>query len=162
MGKKTPTTRAIRVLRSAGADFTPHPYTYVHGGGARGAAETLGIDPHCTVKTLVMETPDKKPLLVLMHGSDTVSTRSLARVLGRKSVSPCSQATAERHTGYQTGGISPFGTRKPLPVVAQQSIFALERIWINGGRRGLLVSMSPTVITQILSPQVAEVRQARQ
>lgn len=161
MGKKVSTTRAIRVLRGAGADFTPHLYTYVHGGGAQGAAETLGIPPHSTVKTLVMEMPDKKPVLVLMHGSDTVSTRALARALGTKSVSPCAPATAERHTGYQTGGISPFGTRKKLPVVAQQSIFTLERIWINGGRRGLLVSMAPAVIIDILSPQVAEVRQAR-
>lgn len=157
--KKTPTTRAIHALKAAKIAYTPHPYTYVHGGGALGAAEALGLTPHQVVKTLVMQGPDKKPLLVLMHGGASVSTRGLARALGVRSVSPCEPRDAERHTGYQTGGISPFGTRKPLPVVAQETIAELPRLWINGGRRGLLVSMEPADLIRALSPKLAEIRQ---
>lgn len=159
MGKKTPSTRAIQHLKAAKIAFTAHPYSYEPGSGARGAAEALGVTPHQVVKTLVMQTPDKKPLLILMHGGVSVSTRALARALEQRSVSPCAPRDAERHTGYQTGGISPFGTRKPLPIVAQQTIADLPRLWINGGRRGLLVSMAPADLLDNLAPLLAEIRQ---
>lgn len=157
MAKKTPSTRAIHALKAAGVDYTPHPYTYTHGSGARGAAEALGVPLHSVVKTLVMQTDPRSPLLVLMHGDGGVSTRALARGLGVKSVQPCAPKDAERHTGYQTGGISPFGTRKRLPIVAQESIQSLPRLWINGGRRGLLVSMTPDTLLSLLSPTLLDV-----
>jgi Cys-tRNA(Pro) deacylase len=159
MGKKQPTTRAIHALRRAGVVHGLHPYPYTHNSGARGAASALGLHPRQVIKTLVMQTPDKKPLLVLMHGDEAVSTRALARALAVKSVAPCEPRDAERHTGYQTGGISPFGTRKKMPIVAQATIMALPELWINGGRRGLLVSMTPEMLSSALDPILAEIRQ---
>lgn len=147
-----PVTTAIRALRAAQADFEPCVYDYVEHGGTRHSAACLGVEEHATVKTIVMETDAKKPFIVLMHGDREISTKQMARVLGVKSVAPCSPETAHRHTGYLVGGTSPFGTRKPLPVYAEASIFELPQIYINGGRRGLLVKIAPAVLDQIVHP----------
>jgi len=147
-----PVTTAIRALRAANADFKPMPYDYVEHGGTRHAAECIGVDEHLTVKTIVMETDAKKPFIVLMHGDREISTKQMARVLGVKSVTPCAPETAARHTGYQVGGTSPFGTRKPLPVYAEESLFGLPELYINGGRRGLLVKISPAVLDRLCHP----------
>ncbi len=145
-------TPAIRALRAAKVDFEPLPYDYVEHGGTRHSAECLGVDEHITVKTIVMETDAKKPFIVLMHGDREISAKQMARVLGVKSVAPCSPDTASRHTGYTVGGTSPFGTRKPLPVYAESTIFDLPEICINGGRRGLLVKITPDVLDRVVHP----------
>ena len=138
-----PATQALRVLRAAGIAFEPLVYTYVEHGGTRHAAEALGLDEHQTVKTIVMETDRRQPLIVLMHGDREISTRQLARAIGARSVIPCEPATATRHTGYLVGGTSPFGTRKALPIYAEATLFDLPTLCINGGRRGLLVRLTP-------------------
>ncbi|MEL6343895.1 MAG: Cys-tRNA(Pro) deacylase [Myxococcota bacterium] len=158
--KKIPVTPAIRVLRAAGVDFAPCPYAYVPRGGAQASSAALGVDLHAVIKTLVMQTEDKAPLLVLMHGDRAVSTRALARALGVRSVTPCAPRDADRHTGYQTGGISPFGTRKTLPIYLQQTIADLPQIWINGGKRGLLVTLAPADLIAVLRPTPVAVTQA--
>ena len=145
-----PGTAAVRALRDAAVEFEPHLYAYVPHGGTAQSAQALGVDEHTVVKTLVMEDDARAPLLVLMHGDHEVSTKALARELGVKHVEPCTQATAERLTGYQVGGISPFGTRQAMPVYAQASIRSLDRLLINGGRRGFLVAIAPIVLEQIL------------
>ena len=147
-----PVTTAIRALRAAQAEFEPCVYDYVEHGGTRHSAACLGVEEHATVKTIVMETDAKKPFIVLMHGDREISTKQMARVLGVKSVAPCSPDTAARHTGYLVGGTSPFGTRKPLPVYAEASLFGLPHIYINGGRRGLLVKIAPDVLDRIVHP----------
>lgn len=131
-----PITCAVRVLREKKIVFEPLLYEYKEHGGTRRSAEELRVDEHSVIKTLVMENDSRQPLIVLMHGDLEVSTKELARALGVKSVSPCDPATAEKHTGYQVGGTSPFGTRKPLPVYAERTIFDLPKIIINGGKRG--------------------------
>lgn len=136
-------TPATEFLRRAGVDFTEHAYDYVQHGGALHSAEVLGWDAHAVVKTLVMQDQDAKPLLVLMHGDRKVSTKQLARQVGAKSVEPCVPEVANRHSGYLVGGTSPFATRRSMPVYVEQSILALERILINGGRRGYLVGIDP-------------------
>jgi Cys-tRNA(Pro) deacylase len=138
-----PMTTAIRALREKKIEFLPHLYTYEEHGGTKLSADALGVPEHEVVKTLVMETDEKKPLLVLMHGDREVSTKQLARLLGVKKVEPCDAPTAQRHTGYVFGGTSPFGTRQPLPVYVERSIFDLPRIFINGGKRGFLVEVDP-------------------
>jgi Cys-tRNA(Pro) deacylase len=145
-----PVTTAIRALRDKAIPFTPHVYPYVDRGGTRHAAECLGVSEHAMVKTLVMETDTLTPLIVLMHGDREVSTKALARVIGAKSVSPCAPDTAQRHTGYLVGGTSPFGTRKPLPIYVEESLLTLDRIYINGGRRGLLVELIPADLRKAL------------
>lgn len=152
MGKKLPVTRAIHALRAAGVEFTEHPYEYVDGGGTARFAELTGIDEHAVIKTLVMADDRGHGLLVLMHGDREVSTKALARALGVKSVAPVDPATAHRLTGYEVGGISPFGTRRPLPVCMEASIAALPRLYVNGGRRGLLVGLAPAGLVQVLAP----------
>ncbi len=139
-------TLATQWLRARGVEFSPHPYDYVERGGTAESARALGVDEHAVVKTLVMEDEAQRPLLVLMHGDRQVSTRELARQAGVKRIAPCAPATAQRHTGYQVGGTSPFGTRKDLPIYVERSILALERIYINGGRRGFLVPIAPSVL----------------
>ncbi len=141
-----PVTSAVRVLRERGIEFKPHLYKYQEHGGTRVGATELGLPEHILVKTLVMETDQRKPLIVLMHGDFEVSTRQMARILGVKAVSPCDERTATRLTGYQFGGTSPFGTRTVLPVYAEKSIFDLPRILINGGRRGFLVEIDPQAL----------------
>ena len=147
-----PVTTAVRALRAANAAFEPLVYDYVEHGGTRHSAACLGVEEHATVKTIVMETDAKKPFIVLMHGDREISTKQMARVLGVKSVAPCSPDTATRHTGYLVGGTSPFGTRKPLPVYAERTIFDQPFVYINGGRRGLLVRIAPEVIERLLRP----------
>lgn len=149
--EKMPVTAAIRVLRSAGAAYTEYPYDYEEKGGTAVSARELGVDEHSVVKTLVMEDDRKKPLIVLMHGDRQVSTKELARVIGAKSVTPCSPETANRHSGYVVGGISPFGTRHPMPIYMEGTILDLPKIYINGGRRGFLVGILPGDVARILS-----------
>ena len=144
-------TPATQFLKANGVIFTGHPYEYLEHGGALHSAEVLGLDPHNVVKTLIMQDQDAKPLVVLMHGNRTVSTKNLARQIGAKSVEPCKPEVANRHSGYLVGGTSPFGTRKQMPVYIEQSILALPRIAINGGRRGYLVQLDPQVCVQLLA-----------
>jgi Cys-tRNA(Pro) deacylase len=143
-------TPATAFLKKHGVAFTEHPYDYEHQGGTRVSSEKLGVGEHLVIKTLVMEDEDKKPLVVLMHGDREVSTKNLARELGKKRVEPCKPDVAERHSGYQVGGTSPFGLRKAMPVAVERSILALDRIYINGGRRGFLVALDPNVLTTTL------------
>jgi Cys-tRNA(Pro) deacylase len=146
-------TPATAVLRSNGGAFTEHVYDYVERGGAQHGAELLGLDPFAVVKTLVMQDDKGSPLVVLMHGNRTVSTRNLARQIGVKSVAPCAPEVANRHSGYLVGGTSPFGTRRKMPVYVERSILGLPRIWINGGRRGFLLGISPDVCVRLLDAQ---------
>lgn len=155
--EKAPVTPAVRQLRAAGVAFTDHLYQYEEKGGTAVSARELGVDEHSVVKTLVMEDEQRNPLIVLMHGDRQVSTRELARVLGVKTVQPCSPETANRHTGYMVGGTSPFGTRKPLPVYMEESILRLPRIYINGGKRGYLVGIEPGQVQTLLEARLVTV-----
>lgn len=155
--EKISSTAAIRSLRAAGIDFTPRPYTYEDRGGARVAARELEIEEHEAIKTIVMEDDRGNPLIVLMHGDKEISTKKLARLIGSKSVTPCDPHVANRHTGYMVGGTSPFGTKKKLPVYMEESILNLEKIFINAGRRGLLVEMSVQDLVRILEPRIVNV-----
>jgi Cys-tRNA(Pro) deacylase len=143
-------TLATQLLRKHGIAFGEHPYDYVEHGGTEQSARQLGVDEHIVIKTLVMEDESAKPLIILMHGDASVSTKNLARRIGAKSVAPCKPDVAQRHTGYMVGGTSPFGTKKPLPVYVEETVLALPLIYINGGRRGFLVSLMPLVLTQVL------------
>ncbi|MEJ7930738.1 aminoacyl-tRNA deacylase [Ramlibacter sp. AN1015] len=143
-------TPATAFLRAHGVAFTEHAYEWIEHGGAQHSAEVLGLDPHTVVKTLVMEDEAARPLIVLMHGDRTVSTKNLARQIDVKSVAPCRPEVASRHSGYQVGGTSPFGTRRSMPVYIEQTILALPRIAINGGRRGLLVGIDPQECVRLL------------
>ncbi len=139
-------TPATAWLKAHGVAFTEHSYEYLAHGGAQHSAQVLGLDPFTVVKTLVMQDQDAKPLLVLMHGNRQVSTKNLARQIGAKSVEPCRPEVANRHSGYLVGGTSPFGTRKAMPVYVEETVLALPRIVINGGRRGFLVGVDPQVL----------------
>lgn len=154
---KTPVTPAIRLLRREQVAFTAHLYPYEERGGATVSARELGVDEHCVIKTLIMEDEAKRPLIVLMHGDREVSTKELARALGVKSVAPCPPAVADRHSGYQVGGTSPFATRKPMPVCMEETILALPRIYLNGGKRGFLVAMAPAEAARLLRPTLVRV-----
>ncbi|MBC5767357.1 Cys-tRNA(Pro) deacylase [Ramlibacter albus] len=143
-------TPATAMLKAAGVAYTEHPYEYLEHGGAQHSAEVLGFDPFTVVKTLIMEDEKARPLVVLMHGNRTVSTKNLARQIGAKSVQPCKPEVANRHSGYLVGGTSPFGTRKQMPVYVEETILALPKIAINGGRRGYLVGIEPQVCVQLL------------
>jgi Cys-tRNA(Pro) deacylase len=145
-----PVTPAVRVLREKKIDFEAHLYAYEERGGTRRSAESLGVDEHAVVKTLVMETDARKPLIVLMHGDREVSTKQLARSIGARSVEPCKPEAAQKHTGYLVGGTSPFGTRAKMPVYVERTIFEQPRIYINGGKRGFLVSIDPKVLREAL------------
>ncbi len=147
-----PTTLATRALDAAKVDYTCHLFTYEEKGGTRHSSTQLGVDEHIVIKTLLFEDEDKKPLVVLMHGDCTVSTKELARQLGKKKIEPCSPEVAERHTGYQVGGTSPFGLRKPLPIHAEATMFEAPTIYINGGKRGFLVSRAPAELERVLAP----------
>jgi len=151
-----PATSAVRALRAAGVAFTPRFYAYVDRGGTRHSAEALDVPEHEVVKTLVMEarrTGTTAPLviLILMHGDREVSTRELARQIGAREIAPASAGNVEKHTGYVPGGVSPFGTRKALPVHVERSILDLTRVLVNGGRRGFLVEIAPEAFTRVLS-----------
>ena len=149
---KFSTTRAVRILREHGVEFTHHPYAFEARGGTEVSARELGVDEHAVIKTLIMEDDQKKPLIVLMHGDREVSTKSLARFLGVKTVAPCAPEVADRHSGYQVGGTSPFGTRRAMPVYAEGSIAELPYLYINGGRRGYLVGMPASEMLRVLKP----------
>ncbi|AXF00109.1 MULTISPECIES: Cys-tRNA(Pro) deacylase [Paraburkholderia] len=144
-------TPATQFLRRHKVEFGEHPYDYVDHGGTGESARQLGVDEHQVVKTLVMEDESAKPLIVLMHGDRTVSTKNLARQIGAKRVEPCKPEVASRHSGYMIGGTSPFGTKKAMPVYVESTILELDRIFINGGRRGFLVSIEPAVVTSLLA-----------
>lgn len=150
-------TPGIVFLRKHGVAHTEHFYEYVEHGGTAVSSATLGVPEHEVVKTLVMEDDHRKPLLVLMHGDRKVSTKELARQAGRKRIAPCRPQDAQRHSGYQLGGCSPFGLRKPLPIYMERSILELPRILINAGRRGYLVGIDPREILRTLSPTLVEV-----
>ena len=145
-----PITSAIRFLRDKKVDFVPHLHDYVEKGGTGESARQLGVDEHAVVKTLIFETNEKRPLIVLMHGDRQVSTKNLARHIGVKSVEPADPKRASNWTGYQFGGTSPFGTRTAMPVYVEASIFDLDKIYINGGKRGFLVEIDPGVLKTIL------------
>ncbi len=144
-------------MRLAGVRFSEHPYTYEERGGTRVSARELGVDEHTVVKTLVMQNDRREPLIVLMHGDMNVSARNLARSSGARSIEPCDPVVAQRHTGYQVGGTSPFGTRRLMPVYVQTTILDLPRIYNNGGRRGFLVGIEPQEITRVLKPTVVDI-----
>ena len=146
-------TPATQFLTQHKVGFGRHPYDYVDHGGTTESARQLGVDEHQVVKTLVMKDEQKKPLIILMHGDRKVSTKNLARQISRKHIEPCTPDEAHRHTGYLVGGTSPFGTRKTLPVYVEASVLELPLIYINGGRRGFLVSIEPTLLTGLLSAQ---------
>ena len=154
---KFPVTNAVRVLREHGVAFTHHPYAYEERGGTEVSARELGVDEHAVVKTLIMEDDAKRPLVVLMHGDREVSTKNLARHLGVKTVAPCAPAVADRHSGYQVGGTSPFGTRRRMPVYVQRTIADLPVVYVNGGRRGYLVGMAPADLVRVLSPELVDI-----
>ncbi len=143
-------TPATQMLKRAGVAFTEHVYDYVEHGGTSESSKQLGVDEHAVVKTLVMQDEKAEPLIVLMHGDRTVSLKELARQIPCKKVEPCKPEVAQRHSGYQVGGTSPFGVRKAMPVFVEATILELPKICINGGRRGYLVGLAPQVLTELL------------
>lgn len=155
--QEVPVTQAVRFLRGKKIAVRPRLYPYEEHGGTHHAAQMLQIPEHGIIKTLVMETESRQPFLVLQHGDCQVSTKRLARLLGVKRVGPCEEGAAQRYTGYQVGGISPFGTRRALPVYAEKSIFYLDRIFINGGKRGFLIEITPRELLQALPVKEVEV-----
>ncbi len=154
---KYPVTQAIRVLRAAGVSFEPHLYDYVERGGTEHSARELGVDEHAVVKTIVLEDEQRRPLIALMHGDREISTKNLARLLGVKTVTPCEPRVADRHSGYQVGGTSPFGTRHPMPVFMHESIAQLPTIYINGGKRGFLVAIDPKDAVRVLDARLVDI-----
>jgi Cys-tRNA(Pro) deacylase len=154
---KIPVTAAIRLLKQCKVEFTPHLYSYEERGGTTVSARELGVVEHQIIKTLVMEDEQRKPLIVLMHGDQEVSTKELARTVGVKAITPCNPDIALKHTGYKIGGTSPFATRKAMPVYMEATIAVLPRIYLNGGKRGFLVNMSPQVVIDLLQPVMVEV-----
>ncbi len=143
-------------LEAHGVAYTGHEYAYVEHGGTEVSAQALGVPERHVVKTLVMQDEDAKPLIVLMHGDRKVSTKNLARQAGRKRIEPCRPDVAQRHSGYQVGGTSPFGTRKKMPVYMERSVLALPHLYINGGRRGFLVKIVPAELVRVLAPQLVD------
>ena len=148
---------AIRALRAAKVDFVPHVYAWQPHGGTRASSEALNVPEHAVIKTLIFENERAEPLCILMHGDREVSTKQLARVIGTKSVAPCAPDTADRHSGYQVGGTSPFGLRRAMPVYMQSTMLELPRIYINGGARGFLVEIDPRDAQRVLTPTLVEV-----
>jgi Cys-tRNA(Pro) deacylase len=152
-----PVTPAIRVLREKKIDFEPHVFEYVEKGGTRHSSKELGVDEHAVIKTLIFETNEKKPLIVLQHGDFQVSAKTLARILNVKTVAPAAPDLANKLTGYVVGGTSPFGVKTKMPVYAERTIFDLEKIFINGGKRGFLVAIEPRVLKEVLPLTEVEV-----
>ena len=148
---------AIRALRAANVDFEPHLYTWEAHGGTAASAAALGVDEHAVVKTLIFEDDAAKPLCVLMHGDREVSAKNLARAIGVKAVGPCKPEVADRHSGYQVGGTSPFGLKRAMPIYMETTIAALPAIYINGGARGFLVKLDPREVMRVLHPVLVEV-----
>ncbi|HEU4732472.1 MAG TPA: aminoacyl-tRNA deacylase [Kofleriaceae bacterium] len=154
---KHPVTMAVRALRNAGVAFAPHLYPYQPRGGTRASSEALGVPEHAVIKTLIFETERGDPLCILMHGDREVSAKQLARAIGTKAVAPCAPEVADRHSGYQVGGTSPFGLRRAMPIYMQSTILELPRIYINGGARGFLVEIDPRDAQRVLSPVMVDV-----
>ena len=150
--EKFPVTPAIRLLREHNVMFSTHLYPYEEHGGTAHSARCLGVDEHQVIKTLIMEDERRQPLIVLMHGDRQVSTKELARVLGVKTIAPCDPAVASKHSGYLVGGTSPFGVRKAMPVYLEASILDLPLIYLNGGKRGFLISLLPAEVQRLLQP----------
>ncbi|WP_257306427.1 Cys-tRNA(Pro) deacylase [Geothrix campi] len=150
MSPKVPSTNATRLLKQVGVAYTEHLYRYEDHGGTAVSARELGVEEHAVIKTLVMEDEKGSPLIILMHGDREVSTKELARQIGAKAVHPCKPEVANRHSGYLVGGTSPLGTKKPMPVHAEASIFDLDRIYLNGGSRGFLVGLDPKDLDRVL------------
>jgi Cys-tRNA(Pro) deacylase len=157
MATDHPVTLAVRVLRQHKVVFTPHLYAYEARGGTRVSSEQLGVDEHAVVKTLIFEDEAKKPMCILMHGDREVSAKNLARQIGCKSVAPCAPEVADRHSGYQVGGTSPFGLKRAMPIYCERSIETLPRIYINGGARGFLVGLDPKDLFRVLKPTPVDV-----
>lgn len=157
MSDKFPVTLAIRELLKHKVSFEQHLYTYEERGGTATSSRELGVEEHIVIKTLIMENDRKEPLIVLMHGDKEVSTKQLARFLNVKTISPCKPEIADKHSGYQVGGTSPLGTKKPMPVYMEASIAELPRIFINGGKRGFLVSLSPSDLIRVLKPTLVDI-----
>lgn len=149
-------TPATAWLKAHGVVFTEHSYEYLEHGGAQHSAHVLGLDPFAVVKTLIMQDEAAKPLVVLMHGDRTVSTKNLARQIGAKSVEPCKPEVANRHSGYFVGGTSPFGLKRAMPIFVEAAVLTLPRIWINGGRRGYLVGIDPAALAGPLGAKPVE------
>ncbi len=152
-----PMTLAVRQLLAEKVNFTPHLYTYEEKGGTAVSARELKLEEHAVIKTLIMEDEQKRPLIVLMHGDRQVSTKELARYLKVKTITPCKPEVADRHSGYQVGGTSPFGTKRKMPVYMEASILELDRVYINGGKRGFLVGLNPQDIVRILQAELVHV-----
>lgn len=150
-------TLAIRMLLDNNVEFTPHLFPYEEKGGTGHSSKELGVPEHSVIKTLIMENDSKEPLVILMHGDMQVSTKNLARTIGVKSISPCKPEVADKHSGYQIGGTSPFGTKRKMPVYIEKSILDLDLIYINGGKRGYLVSINPKELIRLLNPTAVEV-----
>jgi len=153
---KFPDTPAISFLDQGGVNYTPHLYEY-HEFGAIAAAKQLGVDEYMMIKTLVMMNENKDPFIILMHGDNEVSTKELARQLGTKNVRPCSPKDAHRHTGYMVGGISPFGIKKKLPIFIEKTILNLPKLYINAGRQGFLIEITPKELERVLNPNIVSV-----
>lgn len=148
---------AIRALRQHQVSFVPHLYDWEPRGGTRASSEALGVDEHAVIKTLIFEDERRQPLCVLMHGDREVSAKNLARHLGVKTVAPCAPEVADRHSGYQVGGTSPFGLRRAMPVYLERTIAELPVIYINGGARGFLVEVAPAELVRVLAPTLVDV-----
>lgn len=157
MSEKFPVTPVTRLLDGKKIIYGKHLYEYEEKGGTKVSSMKLGVDEHTVIKTIVMEDETKKPLIVLMHGDMEISTKNLARFLGVKTINPCTPEVAQKHTGYLVGGTSPFGTKKQLPIFMEKTILDLEKIYINGGKRGFLISINPQVIVDLLKPTLVEV-----
>lgn len=157
MAVSHPVTLAIRALRQNRVVFEPFSYTYEPRGGTRTSARELGVEEHLVIKTLIFEDDKKHPLCILMHGDREVSAKNLARQIGKKSVSPCLPEVADRHSGYQVGGTSPFGLKRAMPIYVERSILELEKIYINGGARGFLVAIHPRELVRVLQATTVEV-----
>ncbi len=155
--ERIPVTPAILFMKKHEMVYTLRPYRYEEHGGTRVSARELGVEEHLVIKTLVMEDDRGEPLIILMYGDRQVSTKSMARLLGVKAVSPCEPHVAEKHTGYRVGGTSPFGTKKTLRIFMEEGIADLSRILINAGSRGLLAEMSPAELIRVLTPVVVKV-----
>ncbi len=157
---RIPVTMAIRALRAAKVTFVPHTYPYQPRGGTAASSAALGVDEHEVVKTLIFEDDRKQPLCILMHGDREVSAKALARAIGARAVSPCAPEVADRHSGYQVGGTSPFGLRRAMPIYLERTIAALPRLFINGGARGFLVELAPAEVIRVLQPTLVDAAQA--
>lgn len=157
MKDKIPSTNAIRYLNEKKVQYTPMFYKYVEHGGTKVSSKELGVDEHKVIKTLIMENDKKEYFIVLMHGDMEVSVKNLARHMNTKTVKPCTPDTANKHSGYLVGGTSPFGTRTKMKVYIEKSILDLDKIYINGGRKGMLVEIDPKVLPNILDSEIVEV-----